>query len=158
MKRLLLVFVTLAVTISLAATPSMAAAKSTVGLAPQAPSDPSAIYVPADDLAKTLRDKMPFISSEPTLVGNNLIWDVDIAPMRLKAKKGVTLLDRVGGTVFVSRAGVDIRRLTKGNAKSRLTLTKVVPSRVITKAGPQQFQITLPANLARELRALPSSA
>jgi hypothetical protein len=157
MKRFLLVASAIAVAATVVVAPSASIASPVRLPAQQAASDPSAIYVPADDLARSLRDKMPFISTAPTLVGNKVVWEVDIAPMRLKAKKGFSLLDRVGGNVLVSRAGVDIRRPSGSNTTSRLLLDKAIQSRVITKSGAQQFQVTLPSSVARELSQLPSS-
>lgn len=167
MKRIVLATsVAIAVT-SLVAAPSLAVApvdSAMTGTArplvtgAQVGASPAAIYVPADDLAKQLRDKMPFISAGPSVVGNDLVWTVNIAPMRVKAKKGFSRLDRVGGHVRVSKPGVDIANIAfEGKGAGRTLFAKEVPPRLITKAGDQQFSVTLPANVAAELRALPKS-
>ena len=108
----------------------------------------AAIDTAANALAQRLRDKMPYISKQPTLVGNDVVWTVDVSPMRLKAKKGFSLLDRVGGSLSVSKPGVHV-----GEQDGNL-LTKTVAPRLITKNGAQVFRVTLPKAVADDLRQL----
>lgn len=167
MKRIAVVVLGVAVATAVLASPSRAVAPVdtvTSGLAqgpvakPQEASSPAAIYVPADDLAKQLRDKMPYISQGPSVVGNDLVWTVNVAPMRLKAKQGFSLLDRVGGQVLISKSGVDIAGIAFESASAGKTLlSKPIASRLITKAGDQEFRVSLPETIAAELRALPPS-
>lgn len=167
MKRIVLVTSVAVALTSLAVSPSLAVApvdSAMTGTAraqvtgAQVGANPAAIYVPVDDLAKQLRDKMPFISEGPSVVGNDLVWTVNIAPMRLKARKGFSLLDRVGGQVRVSKLGVDIASVAfEANGEGKTLFAKEVPPRLITKAGDQQFSVTLPKNVAAELRTLPKS-
>lgn len=165
MKRFLIAACTIAVATTLVATPSMAGARSVGSVVSAADSDPNVPYVPADDssqdaneLAQRLRDKMPFISEAPKLVGNDLVWEVDISPMRLTYKKGVSLLDRVRGTVYVSAPGVDMRYELPGASGKKPIFEKVVPSRLVTKAGAQKFRMKLPSSVAAQLRKVPKSA
>lgn len=161
MNRFTIAACTIAIATSLVATSSMAVTPSAV---PAVDGDPGAIYVPVDDLsqnadaqAKLLRDKMPFISKAPKLVGDDLVWEVDISPMRLTARKGVSLLDRVGGNLFVGAAGVDLSSPVRdGNAKKPVFET-TLPSRLVRKAGPMKFRVALPRKVANELRKVPQS-
>lgn len=164
MKRVMIAACTIAVATSLVATPSLAVTHATPAGVPAADGDTGAIYVPADDLsqnadalARRLRDKMPFISKYPKLVGNDLVWEVDISPMRISYRKGVSLLDRVGGSVFVSRAGVDVTKPASIDKSKAALFEKELPMRPVTKAGAQKFRVTLPSKVAAELRKIPAS-
>lgn len=165
MKRIMMAVFTIAIGVSLVATPSMAVTPVTPVGVPTADGDIGAIYVPADDLsqdadalAQRLRDKMPYISQAPTLVGNDLVWTVNVSPMRLKAKKGVSLLDRLGGQVTISKPGVDIAGIAfEGDSAGKVLFSKTVASRFITKDGDQQVRVTLPKDVAAQLRSLPKS-
>lgn len=98
MKRFLISAFAIAITIPLAAAPSMAVTSSAGFEVPVV--DSEAVYAPAADpvvasgpagdqaekadaRAQRLRDKMPFISKLPSLVGNDIVWKVDISPMRV---------------------------------------------------------------------------
>jgi len=161
MKRFLIAACTIAVATSLVATPSMAGTRAGV---PAVDGDPGVIAIPSDELsqnaealAQRLRDKMPFISKYPKLVGNELVWEADISPMRLTYRKGVSLLDRVGASVYVSRAGVDLRKPINGDKSKATLFKKDLPTRLVTKAGPQEFRLALPSRIADELRKIPAS-
>jgi len=161
-KRFLIAACTIAVATSLVATPSMAVTRAVV---PVVDGDPGVIAIPSDELsqnaealARRLRDKMPFISKSPSLVGNDLVWEADISPMRLTYRKGVSLLDRVGASVFVSRAGVDLRKPISGDKSKATLFKKDLPTRLVTKAGPQEFRLALPSKIADELRKIPASS
>lgn len=168
MKRFVLVSFVAAVSTSLLASPSFAvtpvdavtdrSAQVQVVGDQGTEGSTAAIYVPADDLSKQLRDKMPYISQAPTLVGNDLVWKVNVSPMRLKAKKGVSLLDRLGGQVKISKPGVDIAGMAfESDPTGKVLFTKNVASRLITNDGDQQVRVTLPKGVAAELRSLPMS-
>lgn len=168
MKRIVLVSFVAAVSTSLLASPSFAVtpvdaltdSSAQVQVAGDQGTEGStaAIYVPAGDLSKQLRDKMPYISQAPTLVGSDLVWTVNVSPMRLKAKKGVSLLDRLGGQVKISKPGVDIAGIAfESDPTGKVLFTKTVASRLITKDGDQQVRVTLPKGVAAELRSLPKS-
>lgn len=155
MKRLAIVVSAAVVTASLVAPPSMASTPSSAPGASSVGAETKAIYVPSRDLPKRMRDKMPYVSKNPYLVGNVLVFAVDISPMRIRAKAGA-LLDRVGGQVTISRAGVD---LTRGSFASdpdgKVLLKKRVTPRLITRAGEQTFRIPLPSEVAADLRKIP---
>ena len=155
MKRTLLAALVVAVSTSLLTSPSMAATGAADGNGPVnrsvasgAPAGTSAPTMTAEAFAQRLRDKMPYISKQPTLVGNDVVWTVDVSPMRLTAKKGVSLLDRVGGSLSVSKPGIHV-----GEQDGNL-LTKTVAPRLITKNGAQVFRVTLPKAVADDLRKL----
>ncbi len=168
MKRFVLVSFVAAVSTSLLASPSFAvtpvdsvtdrSAQVQVAGDQGTEGSTAAIYVPADDLSKQLRDKMPYISQAPTLVGNDLVWKVNVSPMRLKAKKGVSLLDRLGGQVTISKPGVDIAGMAfESDQTGKVLFSKTLASRLITNDGDQQVSVTLPKGVAAELRSLPTS-
>jgi len=154
MKRSAIVVAAAVVTASLVTPPSMAGTPSAAPMSPGARADSKAIYVPSRDLPKRMRDKMPYVSKNPSLVGNVLVFAVDISPMRIRTN-GRALLDRVGGQVTISRPGVD---LTRGSFASdpdgKVLLKKKVRSRLITRAGEQTFRITLPSAVAADLRKI----
>lgn len=162
MRRLVISACAIAITAPMVAAPSLAAtprAESVVAAAA-----PAAIYVPTHDLtqkanaeARRMRDKMPFISKLPTLVGNELVWKIDISPMRVTSTKGSALLDRVGGTLIVGPAGANFRFPLGNQNSSKPLLVKRLPSRLVTKAGPQEFRVTLPRKVAAELRKISKS-
>jgi len=161
MKRFLIAACAIAVATSLVATPSFAGTGSGISGVPAVDTDPNAIYVPADDLsqdandlAKLMRDKMPFVSREPKLVGNQMVFAVDVSPMRLFVS-GRKLLDRVGGTVTISRPGVNLTLGSFiGDPKGKVLLKRTLPSRLVTKAGEQVFTVTLPSEVAADLRKI----
>lgn len=161
MKRLLILTCTIALATSVVAAPSMAVTRSAV---PAVDGDRGTVSVAADDLsrsadsrARQLRDKMPYFSKPPKLVGNDVVWEVDISPMRLTSRKGTALLDRVGGNLFVGHAGVDLRSPVRDGRARGAVFEKTLPSRLVSKAGPMKFRVTLPTKLANELRRIPQS-
>lgn len=110
--------------------------------------------------AGELRDMMPFFSQEPTLVGDDLVFELNVAPMRDAATKGSGLLDRVGGRLTISRKGVNMMSpgtFADGSPVGKVLMARNIPTREVTKAGAQQFKVALPPNVADELRAVPKS-
>lgn len=154
MKRLVIIGSTLAVTASLMAPVALAETDPAPPVTPSSSADTQAIYVPADDLAKLMRDKMPFVSREPMLVGNKMVFAVDVSPMRVFVSGG-KLLDRVGGTVTISRPGVNLTLGSFiGDPKGKVLLKRTLPTRLVTKAGDQVFSVTLPSAVAADLRKI----
>jgi hypothetical protein len=169
MKRFAVVLCAVAAATSLVASPSFGASNGSSEVAGagderslesgvQAPASIAAAVDPkADKRASQLRDKMPFFSQEPTVVGDSLVFTVDVSPMREKDKKGSALLDRIGGNVEISRVGVDVRKpgsITAENAADTLLVSRVLPERTVTKAGDQSFRVRLPKSVAADLRRL----
>lgn len=164
MKRIMIAACTIALATSLLATPSMAVTPPVGSSVPAVEGDPGDITIPSDELsqnaealAQRLRDKMPFITKYPTLVGNDLVWEADISPMRLTYRKGVSLLDRVGGSVFVGRSGIDLTKVADVDTAKNALFSKELPMRPVTKAGTAKFRVTLPSKVAAELRKVPRS-
>lgn len=166
MKRIFLAALVVGVSASLLASPSLAAAPVPASSTASGPVQvagaqhtgrATSAKSAADGLARKLRDKMPFISQGPTLVGNDIVWTLDVSPMRLKARKGA-LLDRVGGTLMISKPGINIASPAfANNPAGKMLVAKTMAPRVITKAGAQEFRVTLPKSVAAKLRRLPKS-
>ena len=172
MKRIAIGLCAVAAATSLVASPSLAASSSSsefAGVGEQRSVD-SGVQVPAakaaavdpkaDKRAGQLRDKMPFFSQEPTVVGDSLVFSVDVSPMREKGEEGSALLDRIGGNLEISRVGVDLRKtgsVTSTNAADTLLVNRVLPVRTVTKAGDQTYRVRLPKSAVSELRRLSPS-
>jgi hypothetical protein len=119
----------------------------------------AAVYVPAETAANRLRDKMPYFRKDPKLVGNSLIFTVDVSPMREKGQKGTALLDQIGGYVQIARAGNNLLKppFTSGDAPGALLFDSVLPIRAVTKAGAHFFRVRLPNEVAISLRKGPQT-
>ena len=155
MKRMVILGSTLAVAASLAVAPSMADTEAASPAVSIAAADPAAIYVPADDLAKALRDKMPYVAVLPHLSGNTLVFAVDVSPMRLRTE-GKALLDRIGGSVTISRPGINLtRNAFSKNTEAKILLKRTLPARLVNMAGLHVFKVPLPREVAADLRAKP---
>ncbi len=108
-------------------------------------------------LGEQLRDKMPYFVQEPTLVGNTLTFQVDISPMRAAVDNGPGLLDKLDGTVYIGRKGIDLRvpPSSASSLSSKLLLKKKISSRLVKTAGIQTISIALPKAVAKSLRGVP---
>ncbi len=102
-----------------------------------------------------LRDKMPYFSEQPSLVGNDLVFALDVDPMRDEVTKGPELLDRIGGSLVISRKGIDLRDPSQIDASSQpagKALSRNLQTRTVKTSGAQQYRIALPKAVAASLR------
>ena len=96
---------------------------------------------------------MPYVAVMPRLSSNTLVFAVDISPMRVRVE-GNARPDRIGGTVTISRPGIDLTRASfTSNPKGKVMLKRTLPTRQVTKAGLQEFRLTLPRKVPAEQRS-----
>lgn len=123
------------------------------------PAAPLTVSKNPDERAKQLRDKMPYFSREPRIVGNAVVFSLDVSPMREAGGAGSARLDRVSGRLTISRKGIDLLdpAVFAGPSDGKVLLDKAVPARIVKSAGDQNFSIPVPAAVATSLRALSPS-